>query len=321
MNTTEGKVPDRSKTAEPTVLPCNFRSAGRLSNESARTLTTLHELLARNLSNSLDVYLGTGLEVRMITLEQLSIEDFRAKCQSAGYMLPCEVQSSSNTVLLELDNALMFTMVDLLLGGSGAHSSGARELTEIDEEIMEGVGELVAQQIERTWQPVSVELLPGKCVRPSLAHRVFPLTEKVLRVQFDVSVIGVTGTLCIAFPASLASHLVRNIRADTSTSKSVAGHMPRPSLQKRILDCNFSLSCDLPDVRVPVRDLARIEVGSILTLSAPVAMPGKLTLEGVNYFEAVPVRQGNIRAMQLLTQVHPQNQQIETIEDEFNASF
>lgn len=321
MNTIEGKAQGRSKDGTPTVLPCNFRSAGRLSNESARTLTTLHELLARNLTNSLDVYLGAGLEVRLVGLEQLSIEDFRSKCQVEGYMLPCAVQSSSNTVLLELDNGLLFTMVDLLLGGSGATPSGTRELTEIDEEIMEGVGELVAQQIERTWQPVSVELVPGKCVRPNLAHRFFPLTEKVLRVQFDVSVIGVTGTLCMAFPASLASHLVRNIRTDSSTSKSVTGRMPRPSLQKRILDCRFSLSCDLPDVRVPVRDLARIEVGSILMFSAPVAMPGKLTLEGVNYFEAVPVRQGNIRAMQLLTQVTPQNQQIETIEDELNASF
>jgi flagellar motor switch protein FliM len=321
MNTVEGKGQGRAKGVEPIVLPCNFRSAGRLSNESARTLTTLHELLARNLTNSLDVYLGTGLEVRMVTLEQLSIEDFRAKCQLTSYMLPCAVESSSNTVLLEFDNALMFTMVDLLLGGSGAHPSGTRDLTEIDEEIMEDVSELVARQIERTWQPVSVELVPGKCVRPTLAHRVFPLTEKVLRVHFDVSVIGVTGTLCIAFPASLASHLVRNIRADASTSKSATDRMPLPSLQKRILDCNFSLSCDLPDVRVPVRDLARLEVGSVLMFSAPVAMPGKLTLEGVNYFDAVPVRQGNTRAMQLLTQVLPQNKQIEMIEDEINERF
>jgi flagellar motor switch protein FliM len=321
MNTIEGKGQGRAKGVEPIVLPCNFRSAGRLSNESARTLTTLHELLARNLTNSLDVYLGTGLEVRMVTLEQLSIEDFRAKCQSASYMLPCAVESSSNTVLLEFDNALMFTMVDLLLGGSGAHPSGTRDLTEIDEEIMEDVSQLVARQIERTWQPVSVELVPGKCVRPTLAHRVFPLTEKVLRVHFDVSVIGVTGTLCISFPASLASHLVRNIRADASTNKNASARLPLPSLQKRILDCSFSLSCDLPDVRVPVRDLARLEVGSVLMFSAPVAMPGKLTLEGVNYFDAVPVRQGNIRAMQLLAQVHPQNKQIETIEDEINESF
>jgi|GEM_PF-1891017 len=321
MSTLESKGQSRSKNGAPTVLPCNFRSAGRLSNESARTLTTLHELLARNLTNSLDVYLGTGLDVRLVGLEQLSIEDFRSKCQSAGYMLPCAMASSSNTILLELDNGLMFTMVDLLLGGSGATPSGVRELTEIDEEIMEGVGELVAQQIERTWQPVSVELSAGKCLRPNLAHRVFPVTEKVLRVQFDVSVLGVTGTLCLAFAASLASHLVRNIRSDSSTGKSVTGRMPRPNLQKRILDCTFSLSCDLPDVRVPVRDLARIEVGSVLMFSAPVAMPGKLTLEGVNYFEAVPVRQGNTRAMQLLTQVTPQNQQIETIEDELNASF
>src|ERR1700761_3212348 len=104
MSTIEGKAPGRHKTGEPTVLPCNFRSAGRLSNESARTLTTLHELLARNLTNSLDVYLGTGLDVRLVALEQLSIEDFRSKCQAEGYMLPCGIQSSSNTVLIELDN-------------------------------------------------------------------------------------------------------------------------------------------------------------------------------------------------------------------------
>ena len=38
-------------------------------------------------------------------------------------------------------------------------------------------------------------------------------------------------------------------------------------------------------------------------LNAPVAGPGKLTLEGKHYFEAHPVRQGNNKAMQLLNQL------------------
>jgi flagellar motor switch protein FliM len=278
----------------------------------------MHEVLARNLTNSLDVYLGTGLEVRLANLEQLAMEDFRTSCLAAGYLLPCAARPSSNTVLLEMDSTLMFTVVDLLLGGSGENPEGSRELTEIDEEVMEGVGSLIAQQIERVWQPMGFVLTPGKCVKPNLAHRVFPPTEKVLRIRFDVSVAGMTGALYLAFQASLAGHIVRNARADQSTGKNnLYGRLP--SLQKRILDCKFWLSGELPDLKVSVRDLARIEAGSVLTLSAPVDAPGKLTLEGKTYYTAVPVRQGSSKAMQLLTAVHTQATEINPIEDETHA--
>jgi len=315
MTNVDGKASRRSTTAEPTILPCNFRSAGRLSNESARTLTTLHEVLARNLTNSLDVYLGTGLEVRLVHLEQLSMEDFRTRCLAAGYMLPCAARPSASTVLLEMDSSLMFTVIDLLLGGSGANPEGPRELTEIDEEIMEGMGLLISQQIERVWQPMGFILTPGKCVKPNLAHRVFPPTEKVLRIQFDVSVAGMTGALYIAFQASLASHLVRNIRADPSSGKGGAQYLPAPSLRKRMLACKFGVSGELPELKVSVRDLAKIEVGTILTLSAPVSSPGQLTLEGKTYYEASPVRQGNNKAMQLLQVAHSHHVETEKSEE------
>ncbi len=320
MMNVDGKAAKRLPGAEPTVLPCNFRSAGRLSNESARTLTTLHEVLARNLTNSLDVYLGTGLEVRLVNLEQLSMEDFRTSCLSAGYMLPCGARPSSNTVLVEMDNSLMFTVIDLLLGGSGANPERSRELTEIDEEIMEGVGSLIAQQIERVWQPIGFVLTPSKCVKPHLAHRVFPPTEKVLRIHFDISVAGMNGALYVAFQASLAGHLVRNVRTDPSNGKRGSGYSPLPSLQRRILSCRFSLSGEIPDLKVAVRDLAQIKVGTVLTLSAPVATPGKLTLEGKSYYEAAPVRQGNNKAMQLLAAINDHHQEISKYEDMTNAS-
>ena len=45
------------------VYPCNFRSAGRLSNENARALTTIHETFARHLASSMEAYLGTGVKI------------------------------------------------------------------------------------------------------------------------------------------------------------------------------------------------------------------------------------------------------------------
>ncbi len=311
MTTIEGN--ERSPgSAGPKVSPCNFRSAGRLSNESARSLRTLHEVLARNLSNSLDVYLGTGLEVRLVSLEQLTMEDFKAKCAGKAYMLPYTMRPSTGTVLLEMEDQLMFTIVDLLLGGTGAKLEVARDLTEIDEEIMEGVGALIAQQIERVWPPLGSPLAAGKCLKSNMAHRLFPPTDKVLRIHFDMSVAGMTGSVFLAFPAALAGHLVRNMRNEMTTGGSVR-YLPLASLQKRMLECRFLLSGDLPNLRVSVRELAQIQPGSVLMLTAPVAGPGKLALEGKLFFEAQPVRQGDTKAMQLLKRLNPE--QSETDEE------
>ncbi len=312
MKIVEGRRSSPKISPNATVQPCNFRSAGRLSNESARTLTHLHEALARNLTNSLDVYLGTGLEVRLAHLEQLTMEEFKTKSVNGGYILPCSAKPSGTAVLLDMDHALMFTVIDLLLGGAGAKLEIARELTEIDEEILEGVGHLIAQQIERVWQPIGYSLTTGKCVKPSLAHKVFPATEKVIRIQFDISVAGMTGSLYLALQASLAGSLVRNIRADSTSRSSASAYQPALNLAKRMLDCPFGLAGELPNLKVSVRALAAIKEGSILMLSAPVASPGKLTLEGNIFFDALPVRQGSNKAMQLFAPINAQPTSAET---------
>ena len=57
--TTKSDVPRKART----IHSCNFRYAGRLSNENARALTTLHEKFALNVTNSLEVYPGTSIRL------------------------------------------------------------------------------------------------------------------------------------------------------------------------------------------------------------------------------------------------------------------
>jgi flagellar motor switch protein FliM len=275
-----------------------------LSNENARALSGLHEVLARNLMNSLDVYLGTGLEVKLGSLEQMPMDDYRAISATSGYVLPCMLRPSLSNLLLEIDGPLMFTMIDLLLGGPGATIQEARELTEIDEEIMHGAASLIAKQVESAWQPATATITPGKCVKPAMAYKLFPATEKVLRIRFDLTLAGMTGSIHLAFLAAFGGHLVRNIKTEIS-SQLGARYAPRPNLQQRLLDCSFMLAGVLPDLKVTVRELSAITIGSVLKLSAPMEMAGRLTLEDKHLFEAVPVRQSNKKAVQLLGLTQP----------------
>ncbi len=298
MSTPDAK---RLSTRPRSIQPCNFRSAGRLSNDSARALKALHEALARNLMNTLDVYLGTALEVKFSRLEQLAMDDFRQLLVSSTYVLPCALAPASHTLLIEMDAALLYTMIDLLLGGMGTITEQLRELTEIDEEILQGVFGVLAQQIERAWTPIGVSVTPSPSMKPSMVHKLFPPTEKVLLVEFEIGLAGISGTLHIAFPASVGGHLVRSIKADPAANREPVRYAPRLPLEERILDCNFTLSGGLETVRVPVREVAAMAVGSVFRLGSPVDAPGRLLLEGKDFFEAVPVRSGRSKAIELVS--------------------
>src|SRR5882757_4995424 len=71
------------------IQSCNFRYAGRLSNENARALTALHEKFAVNVTNSLEVYLGTSIRLKMLSLEQLALQAYIGSIAPNTYLLPC----------------------------------------------------------------------------------------------------------------------------------------------------------------------------------------------------------------------------------------
>ncbi len=284
------------------VYSCNFRSAGRLSNENARSLTALHETFARNLTNVLDAYLGASLEVKLLSLDQLSIEDYIAGMAPISYIVPFSLSTMQSTVIMECDIGLVFPIINLLAGGTGSSGnsgSATRELTEIDEEIMQSVTSLIARQVERAWHPLEVSLTTSHCIKSSVLHQYFPPNEKVLLLMFEVDVAGTTGSFNIIIPTAFASILIRQVKAEQLRKRGTVRFFPRPNIRERILDCDVLVSTDLANLRVKVRDLVGLEPGSVLKLRAPVKTPGMLTVEGRELFEAVPVRNGSQKAAQL----------------------
>ncbi|HEY0794947.1 MAG TPA: flagellar motor switch protein FliM [Acidisarcina sp.] len=289
----------RLKNVPGNVQPCNFRSAGRLSNENARILTMLHEQFARNVGNALDVVLGTALEMRLISLEQIEIENYMAKLQPTDHIVPCLLSPLQISFLMDMEIALMFPIIDLLLGGVGAPVEHAHELTEIDEEIMQSVTAIIAGELERSWQPLDLSLSPGHTIKHPLVLRIFPPNEKPLLLTFQVTVAGVAGRFRILLPTSFASILLRQIRTDPS--KSNRRKVARLNLREWVMDCDVSTATVLPQARVPVSELIALAEGSILKLRAPVQNPARLSVEGREVFEALPVRSGLQRAAQLLS--------------------
>ena len=282
-----------------TIHSCNFRYAGRLSNENARALTALHEKFAISVTNSLELYLGTSLRLKLLSLEQMAILDYTSKIASNSYLLPCALNVMESNFLIEMDIALIFPIIDLLLGGAGTASEDARELTDIDEEIMQSVTALIIKEVERSWLTLNLSLTPGRCIKPAMIQQVFLANEKLVLLMFEMTLGGTTGPFNIVLPTSFVGFLLRHLKAAQSKKISSLRLLRNPSLRERILDCDFTVAADITQMRVVVKDLIDLKPGTILRMNAPVRIPGRLTVEDVEIFEALPVRNGARKAAQI----------------------
>lgn len=286
------------------IHPCNFRYAGRLSNENARFLTGLHQKFALNVNTALELYLGTNLRLRLVSLEQLALADYIAGINPNAYICPCSIDSMDSSCLVEIDVDLVCPIIDLLLGGAGDTAIESHELTEIDEEIMEAVSSLIVKELEGSWRGLNLSLTRGNCIKPSAVQQFFPVREKLVLLMFEMTMGSVTGCFNVALPNPFVGFLLRHLKASQSKKSANMRLSRNPSLKERMLDCTFAMSAEIVNMRVQVHELVNLEPGKILKTSTPVRRTGRLTVEGVEVLEAIPVRSGKLRAAQVTARAH-----------------
>jgi flagellar motor switch protein FliM len=187
------------------VQLCNFRSAGKLSNENARVLTALHEGFARHLTTALDAYLGSGVKVKLAALDQVSVKEHLDCIPPFAYIVPFSLNVIPSTMILEFDTKLALPIIDMLLGGTGMagetrEPAEACELSEIEEEIMQDLISLIARQAEVGWGVPSMSLVAKRRIEVLALQQLCPPNERITVVKFEVEVAQLTGSFHIIFP-------------------------------------------------------------------------------------------------------------------------
>lgn len=282
---------------EANVIPCNFRSAGRLSNESTRHLRTLHDGFARNISHALDLFLGSPFDLKLTRVEQIGSREFVSSLAPGSYIVPYTLMPLQSRVLAKFDSALLFPLLDLLLGGAGDPLDSTRELTDIDEELIRSVTELIGVQLERTWRSCSVSVMPSPSIKPALVGQLFLTEERVVLLHFEVTLGSTTAGMRIILPMAFCNALVRSSpNGGGRRAGETAAGLP---LRERLLDCTMLVSADLRGPAISVGDLLEMKPGAVVNLRVPLDRPVQLQVQGHPLFEMTPVRNRGRKTAQL----------------------
>ncbi len=285
----------------PVVQPWDIRQAGQIGNEQLRAINQLHESFARSLTTAIGGYLRIVFDCSLVSAEHLTYREFLERLPEKTYLASCELSPVGATAVLQLDFAIAFPIIEVMLGGEGKSGEITRDITEIEEQVLEGIVRIMCRELETSWNAIALEFNFGSRQQILQAPRLMPPEEKNLCLSFEIRMSETRGTLNLAIPAVVSNALLRKISADFSYQRRRSSIEARLQIQKKLLNCLFPVELSMPDLQVPLQSLTDLVPGSLLRFSTSASDPAVMLVGDVPLCSAAPVRVNAHRAARVLS--------------------
>src|SRR5271156_2318811 len=189
---------DQEDDTASKAIAYDFRRPDRIAKDQLRAIHLLHENFARNLASSLSAYLRAYVAVNLVSVEQVSFVEFTQILPSPTSLIALGLKPYDGSAVLEINPSLVFPILEMLLGGSGKMVKMTREITEIEQSILEGLLRIILQDLRNSWQAVTaLEFsIESHETEPQLLQILAP-NEAVVAISIEVRIGETTGMMNI----------------------------------------------------------------------------------------------------------------------------
>jgi flagellar motor switch protein FliM len=259
----------------------DFRRPDRIAKDQLRAIRLMHENFARTLGSSLSGYLRAYAVVNLISVEQLSFLEFIQCLSTPTCLVKLRTKPSDGSAVLELAPSLVFSILEILLGGNaGSPARPSRELTEVEQAVLEGLFRIVLHDLQNAWQQVTPMefVMQGQETQPQLLQILSP-AEAVIVISLGIRIGDISGIMNIGIP-SISVKMLRHRFDQQWSVRRTASTEQEQARVFRLID-NSQLNVDARvESAVPMRTLLELEEGAILALDHAVDRPVQIAING-----------------------------------------
>ncbi|MBN2319524.1 MAG: flagellar motor switch protein FliM [Acidobacteria bacterium] len=287
--------------SERKVTKYDFHRADRISQDQMRSVHLMHEYFGRNFASSLSAYLRNFVDVKLVNLEQESYSAFLKGIPDPTMFSSIGMRPLDDNLALEMNPAVVFPMIDMILGGPGNAPTDNRNLTEIEMNIIDGVLRLAMRDLRTAWNPViDLDLyLEDKGTKAQMFQIVSP-GEAVIAIQLELKIGENSGLMNICIP----SRVLKQLRSKFDQQWNVRRQKTYGNEEKRIVDLvkqvPILLTSEIRHSILTVDDLLKVSVGDVIELKERVEAPVYLCAGGIpKYNGRIILRRGK-KAFEIL---------------------
>jgi len=249
--------------------PYDFRRPDKLSKDNLRSMQMLHDTFTNHYSSSLAGYLRAQVQIEVLSVEQLPYDEY-IKPIATSLLNILNVQPLQGQAILEIEFSILFSMLDRLLGGTGASGLIARDLTDIERVLAENIVQIALLDMTAAWEPVSPLAFDVASMDTSAQFvQIVPGNDTVVLVRLKLAMGEHTGSMSMCIPYLLLKPILGRL----STQRWLSSTVKKPSplhaagLAERLRTTKVPCVARLGTAQISVADLVRLEVGQTLPMS------------------------------------------------------
>jgi flagellar motor switch protein FliM len=288
----------QDRKRETPAVRFDFRRPDRIPKSQVRAIHLLHDTFVRNLVSSLSAYLRSYLTVNLVSVEQLSYAEFLDGLPSPTCIVSLGLSPYDGNGVMELNPSLVFPILEMLLGGTGKSSIAIqRDITEIEQKLLDGLFRIVLHDLREAWKTVtSVDFtIDAMETEPQLLHLLAP-NEAVVAIGIEVRIGESVGMMNIALPSIVIKMMRHKFDQQWSVRKTQASEAEQARLLRLLRESSFSLEARLLGPTLTVRDLLRLEEGHLLIFDYPIERSIEMLVNGAPKYTVQIATTGKKRA-------------------------
>ena len=298
-----GKVDTTSDPAAVSgVSSFDFANQERIIRGRMPTLEILNDFLARLLRNPLSLMLRKSVDVVPQNLQLIKYGEFTRTLTIPTSLHVFKMDPLRGHSILVLDSKLVFSFIDIFLGGTGKaiSRSEGRDFTAIESKLIHKVVTMVLAETEKVWNtihPITVQYIRSE-FNPQFAS-IVPPSDLILAIPFAVESEQFGGLITLCIPYSTLEPIKTKLYSGYQTDhlELDPGWMDR--LVEQLKQVEVEVVVEFATTCIPAQRLLTLKVGDILPLGKEVPQRILGRVQGIPKFGGKAGIYGSNKAFQI----------------------
>ncbi len=292
---------DSLKKAQ-SVKMYDFKRPDKFSKEQIRTIQMMHETYARLTTTSLSAQLRSYVNVHVASVDQLTYEEFSRSIPNPTTLAIINMDPLRGSAIMELDPTITFAIIDRLFGGEGESLKDNRELTDIEQSVIEGIIIRILGNLREAWSNV-IDLRPklGNIETNIQFAQIVPPNDMVVLVTLETRIGEVEGMTNFCIPYITIESIISKLSAQYLYSAiRKAGDTENLELIKtQIFDVNMKVVAKLGTVPLSVKQILNLKKNDMLMLNSKISDDLPLSVGEKHKFNCRPGKVGTKMGVQI----------------------
>ena len=248
----------------------DFNRPNRFSKDHMRTLEMLHEIFSRGFTASVAAYLRTVAEIKVVSVSQLPFREYTMSLPRPDCIFVLKMEPLDGAFLLEINPELVLTLIDRILGGPGKAPTASRELTLIEQSVIEKIVNRGLEALQEAWLKVGhfQPKLTGYETTAQFVQVVAP-SEITAVIEFEVKVNEVTGKMSMCIPYVVLEPIIGDLSAQKwfTVGKKESTAETVESLTKVMRETSVPIVVRAGAAQITVQEMLRLKTGDVIRLN------------------------------------------------------